>query len=948
MIPHRDTDPTRAHVRNATLRRNGILMLVGRAETRLISAVAPAGFGKTTVAEMIGAQGGTAVVCDALRTSSFGEFAIRVIGQIERFAPTAATRLSVELFALERSRVSASRLKAFVLDAWTASDAPDTWIFDNLESIADQAESLDLLVRLIGAAGRRRLVLCSRSPLALLNSRIIPPNEHLRLHLEDLAFSPDEMREILGDLVGPRQLERVEAVTQGWPVAVLLLRQLARAGRLDMVLEAAGGSGLNDLRDYLIDEVLGTLGERAMNVLMSLVATRDGGRDAVYRTARGVTPRALHELTQQLPVVDRSGGRYRVHPMIVAMLEETQTPTLERLRLEAARSYESDGMYVEAARLYLSNRRIESAADCLEREMGSYLDRDTATGLDELLEGFPALLLPKYPRLWASLAYARRSSVKLRDLIVEGETLRVTLRSRAESREAKEVDAVLVTLATQLGMDERAAEILAERSIDEDSPAPGDLALSIADTIRRASNGRIAGVWERYGSLEPLIHNDLLRAFFSLRVEVLLETMSGRFENAQRALERAIVHARAGGPEAFVGEILRNRAVVAWLAGDDAAVERFFAAARGADGAEAWEASLSEALEAEEAPRDRALLQLVLAGNAANDERRQALLDQAEESARGACDLWTRLLVAIARSASLPARRETLLEGALGIAREIDLPSVVESVESLIDGGDGGASFAALARRFAVTPVAEQHPAALRLNVLSRTAYRGVEPIALSNRVWALVEILAVRKRVRRETLVDILWGDDDPAAGAHALKVLVSRARQQLGDPSFIVVARCHYSLCDEIAVDYDELERLTASLVPNDRLGDVHRRRLQRAYDEFKGIWVAGEADSAMSTVSVSLSAQRHEIVELLARDALDRGKLSLALDFANELRRRDSRDETAHEVLVRAHIRAGNRASALREYRTYGERLRMEFGTEPSFTIEELDLFPSEEAG
>jgi DNA-binding SARP family transcriptional activator len=54
---------------------------------------------------------------------------------------------------------------------------------------------------------------------------------------------------------------------------------------------------------------------------------------------------------------------------------------------------------------------------------------------------------------------------------------------------------------------------------------------------------------------------------------------------------------------------------------------------------------------------------------------------------------------------------------------------------------------------------------------------------------------------------------------------------------------------------------------------------------------------------------------------------------------LRRYDNNDETAYELLIRAHIRSGNQASALREYRTYSLHLKDELGLEPSFSIDEL---------
>ena len=916
-----------------------ILNLAHATDARLISAVAPAGYGKTTVAEMIASERAY-VVYDAEPVKDVFGFAGLLV----------ETPASAEATRVDRG-MSLVQLHDTVIDAWTRSDDhPATATFDNLESIADQPDSLDLLIRLIKTAGQRKLILCSRAPLTFLSSRLMPPNEHLRLRLRDLAFTPDEIRALFFDLAKPPLVDQIVALTQGWPVPVLLFQQLARSGQLDGLLSSAAlsAAGAEDLRDYLFREVFSPMDGALFNVLLAVVATHSGGKDAVFRTHEAdVTFRSLRALAKALPLVDLDDGRWNVHPLVVSVLEGTNSPKIERMRSNAAESYERDGMLGEASRLYLAHGRIGAAANCLVRLVGSRADCNTLQGLDEVRERVPIELSAYYPVPWTTSAHDRRGVVNMDVLVAQGKALRKSLPSPADSPEAKHVDAVLVTCATQLGELAFTDTILAEHLIDEENLLPGDEALLVAATIRDMFTGRTKGALERYRLLKPLINNELLCAYFTLRVEVVLATMGGRFDDARRTLQRVLAYATKAGAARLVALLTQQQAVLAWLAGDDAAVEQSMreiqrTSAVAGDGflaaiADAWESGSIEGLAGDDTPGRHAFVLLMMAGKATTHIRRRMLLDEATKAAHAAGDLWVQFLILVARAMSDPADRAPLLEEAASLAREIGQVSLLDSATSLLEGGPGGPTLLSLAKRFATS--AEPAPLSERVTIsaLSKSVFRGNERVALSKRASTLVQILAVLKRVRRETLAELLWGHDEYDSGAHALKVLVSRTRHQLGDPSLIKVCEGYYALGDNVDVDYDEVERLLRSLAVDEPLTDTQRRRLQSVYDRFKGTSGNGDGDHASSPVEVAVAATRHDVVACLAADALDRGDISLTIDLANELRLEDPNDEAGNELLIRAQVRSGNRTSALREYRKYADRLQRNFATKPSFTID-----------
>jgi DNA-binding SARP family transcriptional activator len=170
-----------------------------------------------------------------------------------------------------------------------------------------------------------------------------------------------------------------------------------------------------------------------------------------------------------------------------------------------------------------------------------------------------------------------------------------------------------------------------------------------------------------------------------------------------------------------------------------------------------------------------------------------------------------------------------------------------------------------------------------------------------------LVKVLALAPghRLHREQVMQVLWPDFPAEAAGANLRKATYFARRALGGESAIGVQGGMISLWpgDELVVDVEEFERTApgdpeaaialygGDLLPGDRYADwtePHRERLRRRFLD-------------------------------LLRSAEDWERV---LEF-------DHADEEAHRALMRAHLEAGRRQAAIRQFERLRQTLRTDLG-------------------
>lgn len=255
-----------------------------------------------------------------------------------------------------------------------------------------------------------------------------------------------------------------------------------------------------------------------------------------------------------------------------------------------------------------------------------------------------------------------------------------------------------------------------------------------------------------------------------------------------------------------------------------------------------------------------------------------------------------------------------------------------------------------IAKTLAAPPAAEPP---LRVYVAGGIAVRGPDGAVVGERAFPgrlgrrlFVRLAAIHEPVGEEELADALWGDDRPAAWSVSLRALVSKIRSVLaraGVRNAIVCRDGTYVLRLPVGtwLDIDEAR------------GAIHRAERARSIGDLADAcgWalaaraiasrslLPGEDAPWIDRVRMSLADVRLRALECLGEIWIDHADPALAARDAAEAIGLDPFRETAHQLLIRAHLAAGDHAAAVRAYVECRQVLGDELGTTPAPETEEL---------
>jgi DNA-binding SARP family transcriptional activator len=239
------------------------------------------------------------------------------------------------------------------------------------------------------------------------------------------------------------------------------------------------------------------------------------------------------------------------------------------------------------------------------------------------------------------------------------------------------------------------------------------------------------------------------------------------------------------------------------------------------------------------------------------------------------------------------------------------------------------------------SPVADQ-PVLICLLGNFRIVKAGTDmPTRTGGKTATLLASLALgdHYRASRQFLLSMLWPDSEQARATHALHSMIHALRESLSDAlagaSPVVHTAGAYELNADAGVGVDTtcFDSLASAAERQLRAGNIGAavRSSLHALDLYHGD-VCSIEDMRAIVERERLRAQYLSLLAHLADHYLRQGDYTEALSYARRLLFHDPCREDAHRLVMRCHVRLGERAQALRQYQTCRHVLATEFAACP----------------
>jgi DNA-binding SARP family transcriptional activator len=205
---------------------------------------------------------------------------------------------------------------------------------------------------------------------------------------------------------------------------------------------------------------------------------------------------------------------------------------------------------------------------------------------------------------------------------------------------------------------------------------------------------------------------------------------------------------------------------------------------------------------------------------------------------------------------------------------------------------------------------------------------RGGEPVPLPLTAQRLVAFLALRPRpVLRSYVASALYVDKTEDRAQGNMRSALWRSRQL--DFPLVAVRGDHLALAATVEVD------VRTVLARARRLVDAGQAAEEDEFDE--GLLLADLLpdwfDDWVLTERERLRQLRLHALEMLCGRFIRQGLVARAIDLGMVVTAAEPLRESAHRLLIQAHLAEGNLAEALRQYERYATVLRQDLGFEPS---------------
>jgi DNA-binding SARP family transcriptional activator len=880
---------------------------IARVEPRIVLMIADGGYGKTYIARQLMQRAATSSYCN-LRDVIDEQDADRAL---EDACHSNGTGLGPDLLVLDEV-LTLERM------AWSPLDR--------------------LLHRL---DERTRLAVLGRRRPSYDFSWFAAPHEMLTLTRNDLLFSVEECVELFADSDLDEATARVvHTTTSGWPVATLVLLRLAREGRLAESLRDLSGIAFTDVHQYVKTHLLDRLDRETCDAMVAVAALGEASAEEVNELAGPGAADALErEIDGYSGHVRYNGGRFTLSTFVNATVLAKYERGVRNVRQSASELFYKSGAYPRAARIAAAGEVWDVAARSLDQLAKDRASVDTRTRA--LLAQVPIEWVLTSPRLltwYLGSETLRTDPLTMLQRLSEAEKRRdyrldsiarygldvamfVALRIANVTDEALELERGLAATPAPAGAEVLAAFFQGERACFKASLGQIDDAQALLTTI--AAAGMPMAIQEFWVQFTVYMHVGNAQALLEL-CEITLTRVRALDDPA--ALYRAIAY----------------RAIATFFAGNR---DEFRQACREVQAVDPHRRALARFNpEVPERGRFPFNIDVLCSLDAAFEESdatvAAALLKEITAMVDRARKPFWSALVRVAHALVPGCDRAVLLAEALAYALQTQAPQLVADVQAIADGKKASGPLASLQRLIDESTLL-QGMRVLRVSIIDGSVTRGQTALPVRAREFEILALLALcGTALSVEDICDAVWPEADSEAALASLRMSVHRLRKQLGDSEAIQRAPQGYRAGTTVACDVVEAEGTIAACRRFVALGEYERARLRSLFEIFTAPALSACSRFAWyDRIETRIAGIRHSLGVVLGRDALDRGDSAAAIELAEALLTVDAYDEPAIELLVRALEAAGERAEAVRRFRKYADRLKLDYGVDTSIELSQL---------
>jgi DNA-binding SARP family transcriptional activator len=194
--------------------------------------------------------------------------------------------------------------------------------------------------------------------------------------------------------------------------------------------------------------------------------------------------------------------------------------------------------------------------------------------------------------------------------------------------------------------------------------------------------------------------------------------------------------------------------------------------------------------------------------------------------------------------------------------------------------------------------------------------------------------------RATMDTLMAVLWPEDEPEVAHHKLQVAVSALRRSLNH-GYVKDAGGGYILCKNRVYELNPLVPLQTDVdefleyyqAGRQSSGSTMAVYYERACDLYTGPFLSEDLYADWSFIRRRQLSQVYlSMCNALAEYYLEAGRYEGAMRWIGAILKENRCDEVAHRQLIRAYAARGRRSDALRQYQLFARILAEELGAQP----------------